>query len=512
MVWRSLNGTRVDGSRLRLMSTMVWACAASMPVLAQSNGQARALNVTAAVSGDVSEVIERRALTGETHDTVTQLRPSIRLDSRSGRVVGSLEYSLNLAHHTQAAYQGQNAQNFLTANLQAEAIDRWMFVDASANITQQAASAYGEQSATTGSDNNANRIEVGTVRVSPYVRGSLASALTYEARLTGSATNGRRSKAADSSATGGSLALSSAVPGTMFGWDLSASSQTLDFRTGRKTQSDRTQARVSWFLDPDLIFSVRGGQESTDVADVVKTRYDNWGAGLTWRPSPRTRAQIDVDDRYFGRSHQVVLEHRLPSSSIRFASTRDAVNGADPGAAGQRVSLYQLLDRLLAPSITDATARDAQIRLILQNSGNADPNQLVSGGSINSAVTVTERNELNLGYSGLRMTGSLQVYSSKVQSLDPTATGAEPLRQWGYLGAANYQLSTTAQLTLTGSRLITKATVTQPGTDLKSLTLGWSNLLARRTTAGLNVRYSVFNSATDPYRQLAVLASLSHRF
>ena len=483
----------------------------STSALAQSDGSARAVNVSATVYADVSEVADKRWVTSDTRDTVTQLRPGLRVDSRSGRVVGSLEYNLNLSHHTKADFQGQNVQNFLTANVQAEAIEHWMYVDAAANITQQPASAYGQQSASAGSDDNANRIEVGTVRVSPYVRGSLASALNYELRLNGTATNGRRSMAADSSSTGGSFALSSAVPGALIGWDLTASSQTLGFRTGRKTQTDRVQARLSWFPDPDLTLNVRGGQESTDVADVVKTRYDNWGAGLTWRPSPRTRAQFDLDERYFGRSHQVTLEHRLASSSIRFTSSRDAVNGADPTAAGQRVTLYQLLDRMLTSSIPDATQRDAEVRLILQNA-NADANQLVSGGSINSAVTVTERNELNLGYTGHRMTGSLQAFSSKKRSLDPSATGTEPLQQWGYIAMASYQLTTTAQLNLMGSRLITQATAVQAGTDLKSLSLGWSNLVARRTTMGFNARYSVFNSATDPYRQIAVLASLSQRF
>lgn len=473
---------------------------------------ARGLSITSSVDADVSQVAEQRTLGGDTRDTVTQVRPAFRIDSRSGRVVGSLSYSLNLAHHTKQDYQGQNVQNFLSGSLQAEAIERWMYVDATANITQQPASAYGTQSAPDTTSDNPNRIEVGSVSVSPYVRGALASAVNYEFRLTGSATNGRRSKAADSSTTGGSFSLSSAVPGTRLGWDLLATSQSVDYRVGRKTQYDRFSGRVSWLPDPDLTLNLRAGQESTDVASLIKTRYDNWGAGLTWRPSPRTRAQFEADERYFGRSHQVTLEHRMPSSSIQFSSSRDASNGADPGAGGQRITVYQAYDRLLAPTIPDAAERDAAIRLYLQSQNNADPNALVSAGSINSAITLIERNQFTFAYSGGRMAASLQVYSSQSRVIDAAVAAAEADRQWGYIATASYRLSPTSQLSLTGSRMITESTDTRAGTDLKSLTLGWSDQIGRRTTAGATLRYSVFNGTNDPYRQATVQASISQRF
>lgn len=483
------------------------------PAWAQSAGAgSRGMSITASVDADVSELVEQRTLTGDTRDTVTQIRPAFRVDSRSGRVIGSLSYSLNLAHHTKQDYQGQNVQNFLSGSLQAEAIERWMYVDATANITQQPASAYGTQTVADNSSDNPNRIEVGSLSVSPYVRGVLASAVNYELRLTGSATNGRRSKAADSSTTGGSFSLSSAVPGTRVGWDLLATSQTVDYRVGRKTLYDRFSARVSWLPDPDLTLNLRAGQESTDVASLIKTRYDNWGAGLTWRPSPRTRAQLETDDRYFGRSHQVTLEHRMPSSSVQFSSSRDAGNGADPGAGGQRITVYQAYDRLLAPTIPDAAERDAAIRLYLQSQNNADPNALVSAGSINSAITLIERNQFTFAYTGGRLAASLQVFSSQSRVIDATVAAAEADRQWGYVATASYRLSPSSQLSLTGSRMITETTDTRAGTDLKSLTLGWSDQIARRTSAGVTLRYSVFNGTNDPYRQAAVQASISQRF
>ena len=60
--------------------------------------------------------------------------------------------------------------------------------------------------------------------------------------------------------------------------------------------------------------------------------------------------------------------------------------------------------------------------------------------------------------------------------------------------------------------MLTQGTDTRAGTELKSATLTWSDQLGRRTTASLSLRYSVFNSTTDPYREGAITASLSQRF
>jgi hypothetical protein len=60
--------------------------------------------------------------------------------------------------------------------------------------------------------------------------------------------------------------------------------------------------------------------------------------------------------------------------------------------------------------------------------------------------------------------------------------------------------------------MLTQGTDTFAGTQLKSATLGWSDQIARRTTAGATLRYSVFNSRTDPYHEGAITASVSQRF
>jgi hypothetical protein len=59
---------------------------------------------------------------------------------------------------------------------------------------------------------------------------------------------------------------------------------------------------------------------------------------------------------------------------------------------------------------------------------------------------------------------------------------------------------------------MTKATSIQGGNDLKSASLTWTEQLGRQASVSLSARYTVFNSATDPYREAALTAALLSRF
>ena len=497
------------------------------PATAQEGGGGRSTTLSASLDSQLSYVVNSRTgglgngsnsgsnsgsnggLSGG--EFVAELRPGLQLTSRTGRIVGSLNYALSLSKHSRTN-DGENVQHQLNGTFSAEAIERWLYVDGSATVSQQTVSAFGQQSAIDSTQDNPNRIEVATVSLSPYVRGVFGSAVNYEARYTVNATNGRHSIAADSSGTAGSLSLSSAISGTALGWGLIGSTQTTGFKAGRETRNDRYSASLIYTPDADLSFTLRGGQESTDIASATKITYSNWGAGATWRPTPRTRAQFDIDDRYFGHSYRVLLEHRLASSSVQFSSSRDSSSGAD-GGAGQRLTLYQIYFAQFASIQPNPALRDLLVTDFLR-AQNLDPNALVSGGFLNTAVTVQQRHQLTLSYAGLRTAASAQAFASNSRVVDVAAINAnnQNTRQWGYLANASYRLTPTASMALTGSRLVTQGTATLGGSNLHSVSLSLSDQLARRTSASLSVRYSVFSSATEPYREAGITASLSQRF
>ena len=503
---------RIGSCRSAATAAVLALAALTAPAMAQEAAAARTVAITPTFSASQTYTESRRTSGFSGGEFITQISPGLRLSSRSGRVQGSLTYALTAVYYSEHA-ESRSFQNALNAAFSAEAIEKWAYVDARAAVTQQALSAFGQQTAGDTLRPNANRTEVATVSVSPYVRGSLAGLANYEIRLNAGATNARDSVASDSTNTSTSVVLSSARPRAVFGWALSGSRQRVDFRAGRATDTDRVNAALTAAPNPDLQLSLNGGKESTNVGGIARRSYDNWGWGARWTPTSRTNIGLQSDHRYFGNSHSFVFEHRMPRSVWRFSDSRNATSGSDPSGVGQPITLYQLFFALYASLYPDPILRE-QFVLDLLRRGGGNPNAIISGGLLTSAITLQRRQDLSLVLLGLRDTLSLQAYTTESRLLDnPNNTPDDgPVRLLGATGTLSHRLTPVSSISLTGTRQKTLGTLTRRGNDLKSLALGWSGQLSRHASTALGARYTVFNGNTDAYREASVTASISLQF
>lgn len=494
------------GACLRL-ATVLLAGLGVLPATAQqAGGRGWFIGPTFEAALSRSEV--RNAATNNGTDLVTRLSPGLRVRGGFGKTRLSLGYALNGIHRTRGD-GGSEFQNTLDGALSAELIDNLAFFNASAQVTSSALDAFGAQTAPGSLISNPNRAEVATLTMTPYLRGLLGQAATYELRVNATATNTRRSKAGDSSTYGTTLSIDSSNSRAILGWGLLASRQRNEFRIGNATTSDRASASIVIRPDTDLRFTLRGGRESNNVLTGERRSNDTAGGGIAWTPSPRTNATFDAEHRYFGQSRRFALQYRTPRSVWRMGGSRDVSGGASPNGGVAPFTLYELLDALLLSNFPDPTERDAAVRVALEG---RDPNTVVSGGFVNTSQSLQDRVDLGWTYAGLRLTASLQAFSSKTKTLRNGAFDGEPLRQHSYTSTVGWRLSPTAVLNLTGNRLMTFGTSLQPGTDLKSVSLGFTDQLSRLVTTNFSLRYSVFNSATNPYRETAATAAASLRF
>lgn len=477
-------------------------------VAAQGTPSGPGLRFGASIDGQASYVVNSRLGGRDGGEFVAEVRPAFSLASRAGRVVGSLSYGLSLTQRSRNSDADDAVQHNLAAQFSAEAIERWMYVDGGASISQQLKDPYGARSAGDSAAGANNRLEVATASVSPYVRGQIAGALSYELRLNAGATNARRSIVNDSSSWGGALNVTSRAG--LLGWGLQVSSQETDYRASRTTRNDRITLSGNWIPDPDLTLTVRGGEESSDAGSLEQERTTNWGGGFTWRPSPRTRAQLDYDKRFFGDSYRVALEHRLSQTSFSLTSSRSD-SGTSYGSQ-PAVTALQLREAILAATISDPVLRQQQALSDLQLAG-IDPSLILIPAQLSSAVSVVESHGLNVGYTGRRISLGMQAYLSKSRVFDTVSPiNAEPVEQHGWTFSASYRLNPTTNVFLNGGRQDTRATATRAGTNLKSVSVNLGTQLGRGATANVGARYSVFNSSTEPYREAAVTAALGYRF
>jgi uncharacterized protein (PEP-CTERM system associated) len=480
-------------------------------VLAQDGPAGRGLSFTAYVDSGADFLVNSRLGGRDAGDLTLELRPGFVLSGRSSRLYGSISYGVGLLQRTRRGGGGSDGDvtHNLAAQFSAEAIDRWMYIDGTAAVARQTINPYGLQGVGNSTTAEANTTEVGTASLSPYVRGTVGSSTSYEVRLNAAATNARRSSLGDQVTWGGTANLSSNLSGRALGWGLQASSQETDYRAGRNTRNDRWSASLYWLPDPDLNLTLRGGEETTDVGAFERERYSNWGGGITWRPSNRTRLQIDGDERYFGTSYRLALEHRMSQMTVQLSSSR-----SDNGGQSTRVPItaFQLRDAQLASTIPDSSLRQQQVFSDLALLG-LSPDDVLFSGLVNSAVSITERHDAVASYAGRRISFSVQLFLEKSRVADnPFGNAPEPVERKGYTANAGYRLGADSSISLAASWLTTLPSATLPGNNLKSLTASFERQLARRTRASFGARYTVFNSSTDPYREAAITARLNHRF
>lgn len=498
--------------RLAINSGACVACAALLATSAWgqqvAGGRGLTLKPTfeAALSfSDIrSDVVDRSG-----RDLITRLSPGFRLRGGYGKSRFSATYTLNAVQHTRDGV-GSEVLNSLNSSLSSELVDGRVFVDALATVSSSSLDAFGRQSVPGSFGSNGNRAEVATVTVSPSLRGQLGREAGYELKLNAGANNTRRSKEGDSTNFAASFALNSSNSLAILGWGLQASRQRTEFRTTGASTADRAVASISIRPDAGLVFTLRGGREANDLAEGGERRsYDTAGGSVTWKPSTRTTAMFESEHRYFGQSRRVLFQHRMPRTAVNLTLTRDVSGSSNPNGVGAPLTLYQMLDALLVSRFPDPTERDAAVLVALEG---RDPNTIVSGGFVSSTQQLQDRADLAWSYSGLRMTLGLQAFASSSKALNNGSFDGEAVRQRSYTTTVGYRLTPTASVNLTGSRLMTLGTESRQGTDLKSLSMGYADQLSRLVSMTMNLRYSVFNSPTDPYREISATAAVSLRF
>ena len=465
-----------------------------------------------------AEVIDVRGRpVGNGTELVGRAVPSLTLVNRGGRLRGTLIYSGTLTSRRGVNdREGTDYANSLSANYLLEAIEGVGFVDARAVISQQLISAIGGPTAAL-QGSSRNRSEVTTVSLSPYLRGRLGGAAEFEVRATDVETKGGDDAISNSSVQQGSFFLRSPPSGAVLGWSLAGSHQRVKFSSASApTDTDRVTAEIVVRPDIDWRFSVSAGQESTDVVGALRQSYDNYGVGLQWTPSPRTTVSLQGEQRYFGRAYRVQVDHRFMRSSLRLSSVRDVNIGSDSLSQGQVVTLYELYFIQFASQIPDPVQRDQFVLALLQALGR-NRNEVVSGGLFgNTGVSAQRRHDVVWTWAGQRLTTSVSAYAFDTERVDQG--GVNPLgrndnaAQSGYAASVGWRLTPLTSINATGSRSMSKDTVTLQGTDLKSVSLGLNTQFGARTGGTLGARYSVFNGVTDSYRETALTGSLSLRF
>ena len=451
---------------------------------------------------------------------ITVVTPGISVLSAAGPIKGSLDYSLNSVLYVKTSASNRLQQNLATQG-STELIKNLLSLDAQASITQQVASAFGQQSI----DNtlsNPNRTEVATVSVSPHVKGRLLGWVAYDARASFVETNAKDSVAGDSRNQTASLRFEGLGTGPLNWWTMGSGQQS-SFKAGGKNMSAMARVGLNYRPEPDLSFGINAGRERNDYLStgLVGTSNGNGkinsstaGVDASWSLSPRTQLTANWQSHEYGDAHTFNFDHRMARSSFRLLSSQSVSlgNGSNVGGLNSNYDLYFLQFASLEP---DLVKRDLLVRNTLLNLG-LNPNAVATSGFLTSSPSLQERQEASFTWQGLRSTltttasrSSTSRLGASVGSGDLAASGR--IVQRGLTVSLTQRLTPISNATLTASHTESRGDLATQATTLKAITANWSSRLGLRTSISVGARFTEAFSLTS-YRERAVFANLVQQF
>lgn len=420
---------------------------------------------------------------GQRSEQITDISPGIQVNVTGGRLKTYFDYALNQVMYAQGSAANRQL-NALTTYGSFEALDNWAFVDFSGSISQQAISAFGTQ-AIDNTSLNANRAEVSTYRVSPYLKGRIGSAAEYEARYSRTVSGNDAAGGSSSAATNASVRLSGGSAFRRLGWTSDASRQNVSYSKGRATEADRFNLGLSYELTPQFSLTGSLGLESNDYTSLSKQSTGTRGLGAVWRPSERTSMLGRVEKRSFGNAHQFTVDHRTARTSWQFSDSRDVAS-----TAGQINTLGDV----------------------------STPVSSVVSGFLSSALSLQRSQSLSFSLIGVRTTVTLAATRSETNRLDTVSlaqddlTTSSQVAQRGFSVNVSHRLTPDYTLRAQAGQQHTTGSTSSAASRLRSLSLSVSGQLGQKTSASVGARHVVSDGGLVPYTENALTGQLNVQF
>jgi uncharacterized protein (PEP-CTERM system associated) len=458
--------------------------------------------------------------TNKQSDLFLSVTPSIQIGGQTGRLRGNLSYALTASYSVNDA-ESSTWNNFLSAQGTAEVIENRFFVDATASISQQFISPFGQQNPDPAL-NNPNSTQVTTLSVAPYLKGQIAGEVDYNGRAFYTTTFSGSSQAADSSTFGGILSFNGSTRWSRLGWGLNFSYREINFNPGRDTFDQLNWVALKYSPFAELQFTLRGNAETSNVTSINTETHYGYGGGVIWRPSPRTDLTVEYDTRVFGSSHLYAFNYRTAQtvwsiSSRQGLSTGQNLGGDLYGQFPRQTTAYDLLFAQFASIQPDPVLRAQLVNAFLKANG-IDPNATLTPNYLPSQVTEELSNNASVAWLGKRSSVILSANQTKSRNLGPLSNPDNDFANANQVDWLSFSVTGSHRLTPLTS-LSASLTQSRTSGDENGLsTTLWSGMLmlttqlAERVSASVSVRRNVFQSSTAPYTENAVLATIGMQF
>src|SRR5882672_5109733 len=453
-------------------------------------------------------------------DWVNQLTPTLRFLEIGAHPRFSGVISVPMLVYARTSENNYVAPQ-VNANGTIEAIEKFLFVDASINISQQFQTPFGARPNELSSATQ-NRYTAQSYGVSPYIKGNLANNVDYELRdnNTWTITNGAFTQGGGNAYTNEIVGHVTREP-TPVGWSLEYDRTDYAFTEQQSQRTAIARARAIYQPDPAVRVFVSAGYEENQLT-FTQENGATYGVGIEWRPTDRTTANAAWEHRFFGTSYRVDFAHRTPLSVWSIQASRDITNyprqiaSLTPGS-----SVPGLLNSLFIGSVPDPLQRQTLVDQIIRDRGL--PTVLLAPVSLfTQQITLVESLGATFGILGARNGIFFTAFRSRNQPIEGTDAG-DPLNvltqfidstQIGTGAAFTHQLA--SNMTFSANLDWTRTTSNDlPGASTRQglLRALLSRNVSAYTTVYAGARFQKLQSTvTSAYDEAAVLVGVVYQF
>lgn len=475
---------------------------------------------TLLVTETYTDNVRLRPSGSERSDWVTELRPGVSIVGRGARLRFDATYAANVVNRIQ---EGSNdVVHYLNARADAELVQKLLFVDARASVTQQNVSLLGPQAESDISDTG-NRTSVRTVLISPYLRRDFGTNAQGEARLTSSSvtSSGGFASLIDSESNRIDLKLASGPAFKLLTWNVAYNKERIDYtETNQSIDQEKIQASGKRLITPELGLLATVGYEENDygvAGPSAKGRF--WSVGPEWTPTPRTRLAATTGRRYFGPSYSLDFSHRTRLTTWRVEYSEDVTTTRGQFLVPTNVDTATFLDALFLSSIPDPIIRQAVIQSFITQFG-LPPSLTVPLNVLTTTPFIVKRLRASFGVQGVRNTVLANIFTEDRQADTTGVQGTGDFALTPNVKQAGASVLWTLRITpQTSTNVSVGYTISDfPGLaredKLTYIRLGLTKQFQPKLTGTLSFRrlQNESNQAGGGYRENAVSAALAMRF
>lgn len=264
----------------------------------------------------------------------------------SRRVQASLQYGLTGVKR----FGGDQSDNFyhnLNAAGKAELVQDFLFIDGSANISQQLISLLGSPADAT--TNNSNRTTVGTYSISPYIQQRLGTFARAQVRYTQSGALFQNNVANNINSNSINASLNSGTQFNELSWGLNYRLRDATVQGGEDTQFEHYGASLGYRLSHTIrVFGTVGHDSNKySAAPGAGVGGGSWTVGMGWAPNRRTSMNASFGESYFGRTYGFDFDYRT-HYSVWTASYNEGVSDISQLLLNTEPISYWICDQGLA--------------------------------------------------------------------------------------------------------------------------------------------------------------------